>query len=464
MTLEQLQSRRNELAAEIETQRSAMDARVQAGEAPFNEEQQARWDTTNGEFDDVCRQMTHLRTAQDVRQRAEEVAEAQRRSQYDRGRTDREQRVATGADDDHHTLAMGAWFRRQSGHSVTEQERDAAGRCGINLESPNLDIDLFPQRDFRALRHALRIDGSLEQRILSGGSSTAGATLRPEGFVQNLELAMLHFGPMLQVADIMQTADGNDTPWPTGNDTTNVGELLANDNTAVGTADPTFGNVIYKAYPYSSKLVRVPVALLQDSAFDLALVLGEMLGERIGRILNNHTTLGDGVDKPQGIVNGSTQGKASASASAIADTELIDLEHSVDIAYRRGAAFLMHDNVAAYIRKLKDGNERFLWSAGDGGLSSGPGGLLLNRPLWINNDMDDTLAGGARSILFGQLNKYKIRRVRGVRLRRLVERYAEFDQEGFVAFLRFDGRMLNAGGNPVKHLVQGAATTTTTAG
>jgi hypothetical protein len=37
---------------------------------------------------------------------------------------------------------------------------------------------------------------------------------------------------------------------------------------------------------------------------------------------------------------------------------------------------------------------------------------------------------------------------------KLEERYADLDQVGFVAFLRSDGRMLNAGTNPVKHLVQ----------
>jgi hypothetical protein len=41
-----------------------------------------------------------------------------------------------------------------------------------------------------------------------------------------------------------------------------------------------------------------------------------------------------------------------------------------------------------------------------------------------------------------------------VRVRRLVERYADIDQIGFVAFMRSDSKVLNAGTNPLKYLIQ----------
>jgi HK97 family phage major capsid protein len=59
-------------------------------------------------------------------------------------------------------------------------------------------------------------------------------------------------------------------------------------------------------------------------------------------------------------------------------------------------------------------------------------------------------------VVFGALNKYKVRQVQTLRVRRLVERYAELDQEGFVGFLRQDGNLLDAGTNPVKYIAQHA--------
>jgi HK97 family phage major capsid protein len=67
--------------------------------------------------------------------------------------------------------------------------------------------------------------------------------------------------------------------------------------------------------------------------------------------------------------------------------------------------------------------------------------------------MASTIESGAKTMLFGQLDKYKIREVRGLRLMRMRELYAETDQEGFVAFFRADGNLLDAGVDPVKHMV-----------
>jgi HK97 family phage major capsid protein len=52
--------------------------------------------------------------------------------------------------------------------------------------------------------------------------------------------------------------------------------------------------------------------------------------------------------------------------------------------------------------------------------------------------------------VFGDLSKYKIREVRDIQVLRLVERYADYHQVGFLAFARYDGDLLNAGTAPVK--------------
>ncbi len=72
----------------------------------------------------------------------------------------------------------------------------------------------------------------------------------------------------------------------------------------------------------------------------------------------------------------------------------------------------------------------------------------------INQNMPSALVSGAKSMLAGPFRKYKVRDVNRVRIRRLEERYADYDQVGFVAFMRSDGRPLNAGTGPIKALVQ----------
>jgi HK97 family phage major capsid protein len=71
-------------------------------------------------------------------------------------------------------------------------------------------------------------------------------------------------------------------------------------------------------------------------------------------------------------------------------------------------------------------------------------------PYVINQDVA-SMSANAKSILFGDFSKYKIRRVMDTTVLRLTERYAEFGQVGFIAFSRADGNLIDAGTHPVAY-------------
>ena len=342
-------------------------------------------------------------------------------------------------------LAFQGWCLRQSKKSglnkrMTEDHRKAATACGIDLDNEDFEFQL--RSDYPKFRR--------ESRALSGQLDAAGGFTIPEGFVSNLERAMLEFGGMRQVATVLRTTGGEEMIWPTSNDTTNTGALTA-ENATVTEQDVTFGAVLFHAYNYTSKMVRVPVTLIQDSAFNLASVLGDILGERLGRIGNTHFTTGTGAGQPKGVITAAAT-TAAAAATSISWDDLFKLIHSVDPSYRSGSGvgFMMHDTICRDIRLIKDGNGRYLWVDS---VQLGKPDTILGYPVTINQDMASTIAAANKTVLFGQLSKYYIRDVGSVRVRRLVERYADSDQEAFVAFMRFDGNLLDAGVAPLKVLL-----------
>ena len=74
---------------------------------------------------------------------------------------------------------------------------------------------------------------------------------------------------------------------------------------------------------------------LQDVDWlDAEAFISRKFAERLGRIHNQHFTTGTGSSQPEGIVTGATSGVTAASATAFTADELIDLQHSVDPAYR----------------------------------------------------------------------------------------------------------------------------------
>lgn len=296
-----------------------------------------------------------------------------------------------------------------------------------------------------------------EVRAQGVGTGSGGGYLVPEGFSGEFDRALKAFGGIRQVARMFPTPSGNDIPWPTVDDTANTGELLG-ENVAAAELDVPFGQVVLKSFKYSSKVVLVSMELLQDSFFDIGSILTELLAERIGRITNTHFTLGTGSGQPQGVVVASGLGKTGASGqtTTLIQEDIIDLEHSVDPLYRPGCSYMLADSTLKAIKKLKDSTGRWLFQANnEASLAAGNQGPNINGyPFTVNQDIA-AMQASAKSVLFGNFNKYVVRDVREFALLRLQERYAEKGQVGFIAFTRHDGRAINAAA--IKHYINAAS-------
>lgn len=291
-----------------------------------------------------------------------------------------------------------------------------------------------------------------EQRAMGVITGVGGGYAAPDGFWSKVTETMKFYGGMMQVGvEAINTPNGNPLPWPTNDDTSNTGSWVA-ENTDAGTAtDLSFGAKTLYAHGLSSSILKVSLAYLQD----VDPVAGEAfitrkLGERMGRTLNTALTTGNGVNKPYGIINGLSTGKTTASPTAITAPEIIDLQHSVDVAYRTNARFMLHDLILAAIRKLVDTTGQPIFQVD---FRSGTPATLLGNQFVLNNDMDSAVTTGKKTIAFGDFQAcYAMRTVTGGQLRRLEERYAEFGQVGFISFGRYDGLVQDA--SAVKLLVQ----------
>jgi HK97 family phage major capsid protein len=113
---------------------------------------------------------------------------------------------------------------------------------------------------------------------------------------------------------------------------------------------------------------------------------------------------------------------------------------------------MLNDASVKVIRKLKDSQNRPLWEPS---VQVGQPDMLLGFPVKINNDIA-TMAASARSILFGDFSKYKIRQVLDTQVARLNERLMDKLQVGFIGFLRAGGALLDAGTHPVVYYANSA--------
>lgn len=307
----------------------------------------------------------------------------------------------------------------------------------------------------RAFTHYLRTGQEnadiVELRAQSVGTATAGGYTVPDGFLQKLVERRKAFGGLMQEVENITTSSGNPLEWPTLDDTSNAGAIVAENAAPAGGADLVFGTATLGAYKYDAagaggNPLKVSWELLQDSAFDVEALVARKLGERIARAQAPHIVTGTGSGQPKGIVTGLTPVQTGQNTGLKYD-DFITFIHSVDPAYRNSGncRWAFNDAALAVIRKLKDAAGDPLWlpsSMGDGP----DGGSLLGYPVTIDQAFGNYTPGSPTAIwgVFGDLREgYIVRHVKDVQV--LVNPYSSMSngQVEFLAWARMDSTQQN---------------------
>lgn len=311
-----------------------------------------------------------------------------------------------------------------------------------------------PQELSGEMREVLKsgIVNNIEGRAQTAGTTTAGGFTVPTDLAAQIDKTMKAWGPMYDeaITTVLNTSSGNPLDFPTTDDT---GVAVAQHAEAVAmtddaSADAVFGKMTLNAYAYDTKWVQLSMELLQDSAVDIEAFLGELLGERLARRVNVELTTGDGTGDPTGIVTGAALGRTAVSTTVFTADEIIDLMHSVDPAYRASpkARFMFHDSVLAAIRKLKDGQNNYLWQMGD--VRTGAPGTLLGQNYSVNQAMSSAFTTAQRLIIYGDLSKYYVRKVGSPIIGARREFY--WPNIGLAGVVRLDGKLIQS--SAVKYL------------
>jgi HK97 family phage major capsid protein len=471
--LKELQEQKNAKAAAIKELAARQDK--------WTAEDRTAWDAVNKEYDETAAALKtrdeELKSSAAVQARLKQIEDDQRAATGDRAigldgdkRREAEPERIRGREFERRALAMQSWAMSSCNVDLRDEHRAACRDLNFNptakeillapdgaihraaIGSDGCDLPIGSAR-LRYGDHAWSTgDGARQaQREVRVGLdvATAGAGIEtiPEGFMYALEKKTLAYGSVRQVAKHVQTATGNSLPWPVVSDTGNVAAILAEATTIGTSVDPTFSAITLLAYKLSSKPVFVSNEILQDSAFNLASELAELIGIRFGRGENVYFTTGTNSSQPQGVVVAAGTGVTSAAAAAFTADELIALVHSLDPSYRAlpSTGFMMKDDVVSYVRKFKDANGQNLWQPG---MQLGVPDRLYGFPVIVNQQMTGLTSGvpvtATKHVLFGAFEKYLVRDAGGVRMYHLTERYRDVDQDCFVAFKRIDGRALNA--------------------
>jgi HK97 family phage major capsid protein len=274
-------------------------------------------------------------------------------------------------------------------------------------------------------------------------STTTGGYLIPTYMGDKVIKALYQFSPIRNWATVYTTAGAGDIKFPTIDDTSNKGRILAEETQATQTL-LAFGQKTLGANLFHSDIVPVSYQLLEDAAFNIEQLVVEMLAARVARGEDYYYILGNGSGQPHGVEHAVTTEGAYFAKSAITRLTILDLIHSIDAAYRQSpkCAFLFNDSTLKVIKKLSvsSTDDRSLWQPS---LTAGAPDTIEGFQYFINPNVDAFGTHDNKPIFFGDWSQFYIRDVHGFQMQVFNERFADFLQRGFQLWHRTDSELMN---------------------
>ena len=180
-----------------------------------------------------------------------------------------------------------------------------------------------------------------------------------------------------------------------------------------------------------SKLLK---SFVSDNNFNLSKYLTDDFARRFGRAEEDLFINGYGLTNRSGILEASTSIDAGAT-NTLSYEEIVKLYFGIEAQYRKDAVFIMNDETAFYLRKLKDEDGNYLWNPNSDRIFGKEVEISLHMP---------SMESGKQPILFGDLSFYWIIERTPLTIKVLNELYSVEGQVGFLGFERVDGRLIRS--------------------
>lgn len=315
-------------------------------------------------------------------------------------------------------------YIRVGENRLTGKELDllAANYKNILLRPEVIERELKTGRSVSEIKATL-VEGSLD----------LGGYLVPEDYRTSIIKRMAGATVVRSRARVVTTTrdavewpklEGGNTRYTSAVRVTWVDETPA--NASVAETNPTFGML---RVPIHTVMARTDLSrnVLEDSAFNLLDVISELFGEAMRIDEDEQFLTGVGGGTPLGIL-GARSGaeyvpvtgvavENSGNASALTADGLINLVYAIASQYRDGAVWILSRTSQRDIRKLKDGNGRYLWQDS---VQAGQPPTLLGYPV-LESEAMPSISANNHPVIFGNLGGYIVADRVGMSIERVTD-------------------------------------------
>lgn len=297
------------------------------------------------------------------------------------------------------------------------------------------------------LRHGAPAAGAAnwspeEVRALAGTSDTDGGIFIPPTFESGIIMNAYDMAEIRPIANVGTT--GRDTViFPS---LSKPAVSWGRKAIAITEQDLSSGGKRMEVF-FLQALTAISIDTLDDAEANIVSEMTSGFSMAIAEAEDDAFAIGAGDDSPSGIASNVTV-QANYQPTGVADNifnasnngtdAMLLAEYKIKKTYRRNANWAMNSTTESKVRTLKDGQGRYMWQPS----------LQIGKPPTfdgfglINPEGMADIAAGAFPMIFGDFQQYKIRDRSGMSVQRLVEKYAEYAQIGFLIRRRLGGMLV----------------------
>lgn len=182
---------------------------------------------------------------------------------------------------------------------------------------------------------------------------------------------------------------------------------------------------------------------VSDVGFNVKKYLISRLSESFNRAEEDAFINGSGVDMPFGILHSTEGAEVGVTTDEMSFDDILALYTSVKAKYRKKGVWLMNDETALALRKLKDADGNYIWNHNTD--------TILGKPVYISEFMPNAMSGN-KCVAFGDFSFYWIVNRSGITVRTLGERFALEGKTGYLAQEYLDARLIRPEAIKVLHI------------
>ena len=322
------------------------------------------------------------------------------------------------------------------------EELESQDKRAAEQRAKAVGAETKAKEELRAFANYLR-DGRITEETRTVLTTDNAAVMIPKEISQQIILGLQGAYELMNKVNLRITPHAK----------TFVEPILSGDMTlkriTVGAANeegnPSLEGIEIKAYDYRLPVIPISLTLLDGSDADIQGAIVALLTEHIARGLTNLALTGGTASDGVSALVPKVVTTTAASATAVTYNDLIDVLAKVKAPHNAQgvASWVMNSATRAALMKVLDQNGRpiFVESAREGEPDR-----ILGRPVVIDDNMPD-IGAGKTPILFGDLRKYVLRIVQGVKVRVYQEeKFYKDNCVGIQAFVSADGKLIAKSG------------------